>query len=295
MSEKVFKSGFISIIGKPNVGKSTLMNQLVGEKLSIITSKAQTTRHRIMGIINGEDFQVVYSDTPGIIDPAYKLQESMMQFVRLSLEDADVILLVIEYGEKNFDYIKEKLAKVKIPIVIILNKIDLEQEQEKVLETVELLKETFEPKAILPLSALHGFNTDEVLPIIKEFLPEHPAYFPDGDLTDKTERFFASEIIREKIFLNFKQEVPYACEVVIQSFKEEPKIIRILADVIVERDSQKGILIGKGGIAMKNVGVNARRDMEAFFGKQIYLELFVKVDKDWRKNDKKLKKFGYQQ
>jgi len=290
-----FKSGFISIIGKPNVGKSTLMNQLVGEKLSIITSKAQTTRHRIMGIITGDDFQVVYSDTPGIIDdPAYKLQESMMQFVRISLEDADVVLLVIEYGEKNLDYISEKLSQIDVPVIIILNKIDLEQAQDKVLEKVEELRQQFNPKAILPLSALHGFNTQEVLPLIKDFLPEHPAYFPEGEITDKPERFFASEIIREKIFVYYKQEVPYASEVVIMSFKEQKNIIRIIADILVERESQKGIMIGKGGVALKSVGVAARRDMEAFFDKQVYLELYVKVDKDWRKNDKKLQKFGYQ-
>jgi len=290
-----FRSGFISIVGKPNVGKSTLMNKLVGEKLSIITSKAQTTRHRIMGIITGDDFQVVYSDTPGIIDdPAYKLQESMMQFVRISLEDADVVLLVIEYGEKNLDYISTQLAKISVPVVIILNKIDKEQDQSKVLEKVNELKDTFNPKAILPLSALHGFNTEQVLPLVKEFLPEHPAYFPEGEMTDKPERFFASEIIREKIFVYYKQEIPYASEVVIMSFKEEKDIIRIIADILVERDSQKGIMIGKGGIALKSVGVAARRDMEAFFDKKVYLELYVKVDKDWRKNDKKLQKFGYQ-
>ena len=271
------------------------MNKLVGEKLSIITSKAQTTRHRIMGIITGDDFQVVYSDTPGIIDdPAYKLQESMMQFVRISLEDADVVLLVIEYGEKNLDYISTQLAKISVPVVIILNKIDKEQDQSKVLEKVNELKDTFNPKAILPLSALHGFNTEQVLPLVKEFLPEHPAYFPEGEMTDKPERFFASEIIREKIFVYYKQEIPYASEVVIMSFKEEKDIIRIIADILVERDSQKGIMIGKGGIALKSVGVAARRDMEAFFDKKVYLELYVKVDKDWRKNDKKLQKFGYQ-
>ncbi|MFK7899560.1 MAG: GTPase Era [Cyclobacteriaceae bacterium] len=293
MSTKEFKSGFISIVGKPNTGKSTLMNRLVGEKLSIITSKAQTTRHRIMGIINSDDYQIVYSDTPGIIDPAYKLQESMMSFVTSSLDDADGILLVIECGDKTMDHIQEKLKRVKVPIIILINKVDLKEDQAVVEAYIEKVKEQFNPHSILPISALHGFNTDSVLPMIEEILPVHPAYFPDGDLTDKTERFFASEIVREKIFLNYKQEIPYACEVVIIKFKETDKIIRIYADIMVERDTQRGIMIGSGGKALKMVGVEARKDMEDFFGKQVYLELYVKVDKDWRKNDKKLERFGY--
>ncbi|MEH0158675.1 GTPase Era [Limibacter armeniacum] len=287
------KAGFVSIIGKPNVGKSTLMNHLVGERLSIITSKAQTTRHRIMGIINEDDYQIVYSDTPGIIKPKYKLQESMMDFVKNSLEDADVILFVTDIFEK-FDEseVVERLKKMDIPIILLVNKIDL-ADQQKVVEKMQFWQEALAPKEIVPISALHKFNVDHLLDAILEYIPEHPAFFSKEDLTDKPQRFFVSEIIREKILLNFEQEIPYACEVTVHTFKEEADIIRIGADIVVERKSQKAIVIGKGGQALKKVGTQARKDMEAFFQKKVFLEQYVKVDPDWRSHDFKLRRFGY--
>jgi GTP-binding protein Era len=296
MSEiSTHKAGFVSIIGKPNVGKSTLMNAMVGEKLSIITSKAQTTRHRIMGILNGEDFQIVYSDTPGIIEPKYELHKSMMRFVNVSLEDADIILFVTDIYEKyDEDDVLKKLKKIDhIPIYLIINKIDMAK-QEEVDEKILYWKEKLTNiKEIIPVSAKQKFNTDKIFTIIKDTIPVHPPYYDKENITDKSERFFASEIIREKIFLNYKKEIPYSAEVVIMSFKEEDKIIRIGAEIYVERDSQKGIIIGPKGMALKKVATEARIDMEAFFGKKVFLETFVKVEPDWRSKEKKLDRFGY--
>ncbi len=287
------KAGFVSIIGKPNVGKSTLMNQMVGERLSIITSKAQTTRHRIMGIINGEDYQVVYSDTPGIIEPLYALHQSMMQFVESSLEDADIVLWVTDIFEQyDEDHVVEKLKRLDAPIFLLINKVDLAT-QAQVEEKIQYWAENFSFKEIIPISALGNFNISKVFELILENIPFHPPYFPKDELTDKPERFFASEIIREKIFLNYKQEIPYSTEVVIEAFHEEETIIRIRAEILVERTSQKGIIIGKGGEALKKVGIAARKDLEAFFGKQVFLEQYVKVEDKWRIQPNKLKRFGY--
>ncbi|KOY87903.1 GTPase Era [bacterium 336/3] len=287
------KAGFVNIIGKPNAGKSTLMNALMGEKLSIITSKAQTTRHRITGVLTGEDYQIVYSDTPGIIDPKYPLQKAMMNFVQQSLEDADILLWVIDATDPEAqDLVIEKIKRANTNLVIGLNKIDLVA-QEKAQEIMSFWQKEFPNMSIVPISALNKFNTDVLLEKIKDALPEHPAYYDNDTLTDKSERFFASEIIREKIFLYYDQEIPYSTETVITSFKETETIIRIQAEIIVERDSQKGILIGKGGKSLKKVGVEARKDMEAFFGKQVHLEQFVKVEKDWRKQERQLSRFGY--
>lgn len=288
------KSGFVNIIGCPNVGKSTLMNALVGERLSIITSKAQTTRHRIMGIVSGDDYQIVFSDTPGIIKPLYKLQEKMMQFVVTAFTDADLFLLITDIFEDiqlEESYL-DKLSKTNTPILLLINKVDVakqEQLEAKVLEWKEKL-----PQAeIMAVSALKKFNIDKVMQRIIELLPEGEAFYDKDEFTDKPERFFVSEIIREKILLNYKKEIPYSVEVVVNSFKEEPTIIRIQADILVERDSQKGIIIGDKGKSLKKVGTQARAEMEAFFKKQIYLELFVKVDKDWRNNERRLRNFGY--
>lgn len=288
------RSGFVNIIGNPNVGKSTLMNALVGERISIITSKSQTTRHRILGIVNGDDFQIVYSDTPGIIKPNYKLQEKMMDFVSVSFDDADVFLYVtdvVETAEKNAEYI-ERLSKVKIPVLCLINKIDLVSNEE--VENLRLFWENRLPNAkIFEISALNGTNLDVVFNEIVSLLPEGPAWFPKDQLTDKTERFIVSEIIREKILLNYKKEIPYSCEVAIEEFKESPDIIRIKSVIIVERPSQKGIIIGNKGAAIKKVGTEARIDIEKFFGKKVFLETFVKVEKDWRNNDRDLSNFGY--
>ncbi|ANQ50598.1 GTPase Era [Flammeovirga yaeyamensis] len=291
--EKTHKAGFVSIVGKPNVGKSTLMNQLVGERLSIITSKAQTTRHRIMGIMSTEDYQIVYSDTPGIITPKYELHESMMDFVDNSLSDSDVILFVTDI----FEQFKEKdalikLEKAKAPIIVIINKIDMAK-QDEVLKKVEYWKEKLNPKVIMPVSALHGFNVQAILDEILDLLPEHAAFYDKEELTDKPMRFFVSEIIREKIFLHYKDEVPYSCEVMVDSYKETPDLVKIRATIMVERDSQKGIIIGKGGIKLKHVGADSRKELEKFIQKKVFLETHVKVDADWRKNDKSLKMFGY--
>lgn len=292
MSE-VHKAGFVSIIGKPNVGKSTLMNAMVGERLSIITSKAQTTRHRIMGILNGENFQIVYSDTPGILEPQYELHKYMMKFVSSSLEDADIVLLVKEVFEKvEEEEIFNRLRKSNIPLFILLNKVDLAK-QEDIEEKRSLWKSILPAKEILPVSALNNFNVEAVFNLILENLPEHPAYYPKDELTDRPEKFFASEIIREKIFMNYSQEIPYSSQVVIVSFKESEDIIRIAAEIYVERNSQKGILIGKNGESLKKVGTEARKDMEVFFNKKVFLEQFVKVEPDWRKNAQKLKNFGF--
>ena len=297
MDQNSHRSGFVSIVGKPNAGKSTLMNALVGERLSIITSKAQTTRHRIMGIISGEDFQIVYSDTPGIIEPKYELQENMMKFVHSSLQDADLILWIVELGEKLDAELRliRNISQAQIPVILILNKIDLAkgtQLQDKLDYWRQQVLDTA-VKEVVPVSALQGINIDLVLAAIMKHLPLHPPYFPKDSLTDKPERFFASEIIREKIFENYKKEVPYSCEVVITEFKEESDIIRIRAEIYVERRSQKGILIGKQGAALKKVGTEARKDLEQFFQKKVFLEQFVKVEQDWRKKKGKLKRFGY--
>ena len=262
------KAGFVSIVGKPNVGKSSLMNKLVGENLSIITAKAQTTRHRIMGILNGADFQIVYSDTPGLLEPKYELQETMMSYVKVSLDDADVILLIVELGEKYDETLFGFLQKTQTPIVLVINKTDLAKGSQ-VEDKIEYWKKLVPAKAIIPVSAKAGTNLDTLLPTIKAFLPEHPGYYPKDDLTDRSERFFASEIIREKIFLNYEQEIPYSSEVGIDSFKDEEAIIRIRAIIYVERDSQKGIIIGKGGSSLKKVGTEARKSLESFFGKKV--------------------------
>ncbi|MCF2445767.1 GTPase Era [Dyadobacter sp. CY345] len=294
-----FRAGFVSIIGKPNVGKSTLMNVLVGEKMSIITSKAQTTRHRIMGILNGkhEDipFQLVYSDTPGVVKPAYKLHDSMMTFVKGSLEDADVVLFVTEVGEKAAEHeVIPLLQRTNAPIILVLNKIDLSNEEELKRKTEEWEKE-IQPAAIIPISALLNANVQTLFDAIITRLPFHPPYFDEDELTDKPERFFASEIVREKIFLNYRQEIPYSSEVVISEFKERDDMIVIRAEILVERKSQKGIIIGEKGAMLKKIGSEARKDMEDFFGKKVFLEQHVKVEPDWRSKENKLRQFGYEE
>ena len=291
------KAGFVSIVGKPNVGKSTLMNQLVGERLSIITAKAQTTRHRIMGILNGthngQEFQLVYSDTPGIIKPLYKLHESMMSFVRGSIEDADVVLFVTDIFEQHDENdVIERLQKSEVPVLLLINKID-QATQEQVEEKMAYWKEKFNAQEIIPISALNGFNIDRVFEGLMSRLPQHPPYFPKDELTDKPERFFASEIIREKIFLNYKAEVPYSSEVVVTGFKEKDDIIVIQAEILVERATQRAILLGEGGRMIKKTGIMARMELERFFGKKVYLEQFVKVEPDWRQKERMLKRLGY--
>jgi GTP-binding protein Era len=288
------KSGFVNILGNPNVGKSTIMNALVGEKLSIITSKAQTTRHRIMGIVNGDDFQIVYSDTPGILRPKYKLQETMMNFVNLAISDADVILYVTDVKEKSAfegEYI-DRIKNSGIPVIIVVNKVDLtnQDDLEKVVDSWHL---SFPDSPVLPVSALNNFNLDSILKTIQSKLPEAEPFFPKDQLTDKYERFFASEIIREKILINYKKEIPYSVEIEIESFTEEKNLIKIRALIHVSRDSQKGIIIGHKGEMLKRVGTEARRDMEDFFAKKVFLELYVKVTKDWRDKPLVLKRFGY--
>jgi GTPase len=288
------KSGFVNIIGSPNVGKSTLMNALVGEKLSIITAKAQTTRHRIQGIVNGEDYQVVYSDTPGILDPKYKLQETMLRTAKSALDDADIILYVTDVKEDpaQLSDLTAKIKKTKIPVILVINKID-KSDQLEVEKLVETWSSILPEARMLPVSAQEKFNLDGLFKMILELLPEGPPFYSKDELTDKTERFFAGEIIREKILLNYKQEVPYSTEVEIESFKVEERLIRISAVIYVERDSQKGIIIGNRGSAIKQTGTDARKEMEIFFGNRVFLELFVKVRNDWRNNEKELKNFGY--
>lgn len=287
------KSGFVSIIGKPNVGKSTLMNQLVGEKISIITSKAQTTRHRILGILSGEDFQVVYSDTPGILNPQYELHKSMMRFVSSSLEDADVILFVTDLYEKyEEDAMIQRLQNADTPIILVLNKIDLSKGSQA-LDKMNYWKEIIKTDHTILISALNGEGISDLFEMILNILPEHPPYFPKDEITDKPERFFVSEIVREKIFMNYKKEVPYSCEVVTTDFVEDEKIIRIRVTINVERTSQRAIVLGHKGERIKKVGTEARLDMEKFFGKKVFLEQFVKVEPDWRKKSIKLKGFGY--
>ncbi len=286
------KAGFVSIVGKPNVGKSTLMNRLVGENLSIITAKAQTTRHRIMGMINGDDFQIVYSDTPGILEPKYALHEAMMNYVKVSLEDADVILLVIEAGEKFDPQLHERFTHPGAPILLLINKVDKFNQKDRA-KLIAYWKEQIPAQEVHAVSALTGEQVDVILPALMRLLPEHPAYFPKDELTNRSERFFASEIIREKIFRNYNQEIPYSTEVGIEDFKDEPALLRIRATIFVERDSQKGILIGKAGSSLKKVGTEARVDLESFFGKKVFLETHVKVAADWRKQVLKLRNFGY--
>ena len=289
------RAGFVNIIGNPNVGKSTLMNALVGEKLSIVTAKAQTTRHRIMGIVNGEDYQIVYSDTPGILKPNYRLQQSMMNFVDTAIGDADIILYVtdtIEKGDKNEEYIA-KLKNIQCPVILVINKIDISS-QEQVMELMKWWKEQIPNAIIFPASAQEKFNLDNIFDTIVSNLPTAPAWYDKDVNTDKNLRFFASEIVREKIFLNYKEEIPYSCEVVVEEFKEGAERYDISAVIYVMRETQKGIIIGKGGQSLKKVGTQARIDMEDFFQKKVFLRLFVKVDEDWRENKKELRRFGYE-
>ncbi len=288
------KAGFVNIIGNPNVGKSTLMNAFVGERLSIITSKAQTTRHRILGIVNGDDFQVLLSDTPGIIKPAYELQASMMDFVKSAFEDADVLLYIVELGEKELkdEAFFNKIQNSKIPVLLLLNKID-QGNEELLKEALELWKEKVPNAEIFAISALQNFGVAEVFTRIIELLPESPPFYPKDQLTDKPERFFVNECIREKILIHYKKEIPYSVEIVTEEFFEDETIIRIRAVIMVERESQKGIIIGHKGEALKRVGTEARKDLQKFFGKQIYLETYVKVSKNWRSDSKQLRRFGY--
>ena len=288
------RAGFVNIIGNPNVGKSTLMNAFIGEKLSIITSKAQTTRHRILGIVNGDDFQIILSDTPGIIKPAYELQSSMMDFVKSAFDDADILIYMVEIGEKELKdkAFFEKIKSSKVPVLMLLNKIDTSNQAQ--LESQAALWQQNLPNAeFFPVSALEGFNVKNVLDRIIDLLPESPAYFPKDQLTDKPERFFVNKCIREKILIHYKKEIPYAVEVLTEEFFEEEEIIRLRSVIMVERETQKGIIIGHKGSALKRVGVEARKDLEKFFGKQVYLELYVKVNKNWRSNQNQLKRFGY--
>ena len=288
------KSGFVNIIGSPNVGKSTLMNQLVGEKLSIITSKMQTTRHRIMGMVNDEDYQIVFSDTPGIIDPAYRLHENMMKFVSEALKDADVILMVTdiyEDPEKMQDRL-DQINQLNVPTLLLLNKMDLSN-QKSMEKMVDLWKSKLPTAQILPISALHNMSIQFILTKILEWLPENPPYFDKDQLTNKNMRFFVSEIVREKILKIYQKEVPYSCEVVVEEYKEDEKIVRIRANIMVSRTSQKSIVIGHQGKKIKKLGIESRIDIESFIGKKVHLELFVKVDKDWRDKEGKLKKYGY--
>ncbi len=288
------KSGFVNIIGNPNVGKSTLMNSLIGQELSIITSKAQTTRHRIKGILSDDNYQIVFSDTPGVIKPAYKLQESMMKYVKSAFQDADVILYVVEIGEKGLKDIEifEKIKKLKIPLIILLNKIDLVS-QDKVLEEIENWKNKFSSAKVLPISALNGFNIEEIVELILDVLPESPPYYSKDEVTDKSERFFIEEIIREKILKHYKKEVPYSVEITVEEFFEEEEIIKIRAIIYVLRESQKGIIIGHKGLGLKRIGTESRKDIEKMLGKKVFLTTPIKVKKDWRDNTSQLKKFGY--
>lgn len=290
------RSGFVNIIGNPNVGKSTLMNALVGEKLCIVTAKAQTTRHRIMGIVNGEDWQIVYSDTPGILKPSYRLQQNMMNFVDSAIGDADIILYVtdtVEKADKNSEYV-EKLQRIQCPVILVINKIDV-SDQKKVVELMEWWKQQLPQAVIIPASAQERFNLDSILEAVIERLPACPPWYDKDAFTDRNLRFFASEIIREKILLNYKEEIPYCCEVGIESFKEGHDRYDIGAVIYVMRDSQKGIIIGKKGAALKKVGTEARIEMEDFFQKKVFLQIYVKVDEDWRENKRELRRFGYEE
>lgn len=289
------KAGFVNIVGNPNVGKSTLMNNLVGERISIITSKAQTTRHRILGIVNTDDYQIVFSDTPGVLKPKYKLQESMLNFSESALTDADVLLYVtdvVEDATKHLDFI-EKVAKEKVPVLLVINKIDLLKGNADLEQKMQLWQKYLPNAELFPLSTKENFNVANLMKRIVELLPDSPPYFGKDALTDKPARFFVTEIIREKILLEYDKEVPYATEVLVEKYDESNDAIHIMAVVYVERDSQKGIIIGKGGAKLKRVGIAARRDIETFFGKRVFLEIFVKVEKDWRNRENKLRSFGY--
>lgn len=288
------RAGFVNIIGSPNVGKSTLMNSLVGERLSIINKKAQTTRHRIMGIVNEPEWQIVYSDTPGVLDPAYKLQEGMMKFVRTALQDADLILMVTDTEESDMAHPETfaKIADMEVPVFILINKVDL-ADQAIVAERIAYWQEKIPRAVVAPISALHGFNVDQILERVVEHLPVSPPYFSKDELTNKPLRFFISEIIREKILTHFKQEIPYSCEVVVESYVEEDAMVKIRAEIRVARESQKQIVIGSGGSMIKRVGIDARKDIEKFIGSRIFLDLYVRVDKDWRNDENKLKRLGY--
>ncbi|MGB0837863.1 MAG: GTPase Era [Flavobacteriaceae bacterium] len=294
MNRKMHKAGFVNIIGNPNVGKSTLMNALVGERLSIITSKAQTTRHRILGIVNSDDYQIIFSDTPGIIKPAYELQASMMDFVKAAVQDADVLIYMVEMGEKELkdEAFFNKIIHAKIPVLLLLNKVD-KFTQDEVVEKMEFWQEKVPNAEVYPISALESFNVQNIFDAIVEKLPPSPPYYPKDQLTDKPERFFVNEAIREKILMHYKKEIPYAIEVETESFKEDDELIKIRALIMVERETQKGIIIGHKGSALKRVGVEARKDLEAFFQKKVFLDLYVKVNKNWRSNDRQLKRFGY--
>ena len=290
------KSGFVNIIGNPNVGKSTLMNAMVGEKLSIVTAKAQTTRHRIMGIVNGKDYQIVYSDTPGILKPNYRLQQNMMDFVETAIGDADIILYVtdtVEKADKNREYI-DKLGKLECPVIVVVNKIDI-SDQQKVSALLDYWKEELPKATVIPASAQERFNLDTILETVVDNLPVCPPWFDEDAFTDKNLRFFASEIVREQILLNYKEEIPYSCQVEVESFKEGEERYDISAIIYVMRESQKGIVIGRGGAALKKVGTAARKEMEDFFQKKVFLQLFVKVDPDWRESRNELRKFGYEE
>lgn len=292
------RAGFVNIVGNPNVGKSTLMNELVGERLSIITAKAQTTRHRIMGIVNADDYQIVFSDTPGVLSPKYKLQESMLEFSEEALVDADILLYVtdvIEDPMKNKDFLDKVAKQNKFPVLLVINKIDLLKGQDDLLKVIDSWKERLPKAEIFPTSALEKFNVNNLMARIVELLPDSPPFFGKDALTDKPAKFFVTEIIREKILLQYDKEVPYATEVIVEKFDETEKSIHIMAVIYVERDSQKGIIIGKGGNKLKQVGIDARKDIEKFFDKHVMLELFVKVEKDWRNRDNKLKAFGYKE
>ena len=288
------KAGFVSIVGNPNVGKSTLMNAWVGEKLSIITPKAQTTRHRILGILNAENYQLVLSDTPGVIKPSYEMQSSMMDFVKTALEDADVLIYMLEIGEKQMkdEQLFEKIQRLSIPVIVLINKIDT-ADQASLIQSVAHWQDQFPKAKVFPISASEGFSVKEVLDYIITLLPPSPPYFPKDQMTDKSERFFVNEAVREQILQHYDKEVPYAVEVMTEEFKEEEKIIKIRSVSMVERETQKGILIGHKGGALKKVGVGARKKLQAFFAKKIHLELYVKVNKDWRSNNRQLKRFGY--
>lgn len=288
------KSGFVSIVGSPNVGKSTLMNRLVGEKLSIVTSKAQTTRHRILGIVNDEDHQIVFSDTPGVVNSAYKLHDNMMDYVNSSIKDADILIFVTDpyESEMNHKETLERIQKLKVPVLCVLNKMDLSN-QDKLAERLAYWQERLPNAQVFPISAMHGFGIEGVWEEIRASIPESPPYYDKDAMTDRPMRFFISEIIREKIFIHCKKEIPYATQVEIEEYKEEPEITKIRALIIVERNSQKGIIIGKGGDMLKRIGYEARKEMEKFIDQKVYLETFVKVDKDWRGSEQKLKKYGY--
>ncbi len=289
------KAGFVNIVGNPNVGKSTLMNHLVGERISIITSKAQTTRHRIMGIVNTEEYQIVFSDTPGVLKPKYKLQESMLEFSEEALVDADILLYVtdvVESIEKNRSFL-DKVAKKKIPILLVINKIDLLKGNADLVAIIDKWREVLPSAEVFPMSAKENFNVDNLMKRIVELLPESPPFFGKDDLTDRPARFFVTEIIREKLLLDYDKEVPYASQVMVELFDEKPESIHIMAVIYVERNSQKAIIIGHGGQKLKRVGIEARKDIEAFFQKRVYLELYVKVEKDWRNKENKLRSFGY--